>query len=139
MIFSSIQNALDTMQPAEQHGFRQCKRLGKHVVRANTVIDRFLAICVLVWVVRLDLSKPFDKVSWIQPWNALTAHGDSRQLVRIIQCLFGQQTGCVQSGSGHSTAFATGAGVRQECVLSSCLPWAMHKWIENMWKQRVRG
>ena len=72
MIFSSIQNALDTMQPAEQHGFRQGYKLEEHLVTANIEIDRFLAVGVLVWVVSLALSKTFDRVNWVQLWHAPT-------------------------------------------------------------------
>ena len=39
-----------------------------------------------VWVVSLDLSKTFDRVSWTQLWRTLKAHG-----VWIIQCLYWQQ------------------------------------------------
>ena len=39
-----------------------------------------------MWVVSLDLSKTFDRVSWTQLWRTLKAHG-----VWIIQCLYWQQ------------------------------------------------
>jgi hypothetical protein len=50
---SRIENVLDTMQVGEERGFRQGYRLEEHLVSANVVIDRFLAVGVPVcgWLV----------------------------------------------------------------------------------------
>ena len=87
MVLARVEPVLEANQPEEQHGFRG-RHLEEHLVSANLVIDKLLAVGKPVWIVSLDLSKAFDRVSWSKLWAALTAHGVSQHLVWIIQCLY---------------------------------------------------
>ena len=87
MVLARVEPVLEANQPEEQHGFRG-RRLEEHLVSANLVIDKLLAVGKPVWIVSLDLSKAFDRVSWSKLWAVLTAHGVSQHLVWIIQCLY---------------------------------------------------
>ena len=131
IVLGRVEPALETSQPEEQHGFRCGRPLEKHVVSANLVIDKLLALVKPVWIVSLDLSKAFDRVNWSKLWTALAAHGVSQHLVWIIQCLYWKQEGCVKGEVDLSNRFRINSGVRQGCVLSPTLfssvqQWAMH-------------
>ena len=133
MVLGRVKPALEASQPEEQHGLRRGRRLEKHLVSANLVIDKLLAVGKPVWIVSLDLSKAFDRVNWSKLWTALAAHGVSQHLVWIIQCLYWKQEGCVKGEVDLSTRFRINSGVRQGCVLSPTLfssvqQWAMRKW-----------
>ena len=139
MVLARVELVLEANQPEEQHGFRGGRRLEEHLVSANLVIDKLLAVGKPVWIVSLDLSKAFDRVNWSKLWAALTAHGVSQHLVWIIQCLYWKQEGCVKGDTDVSNCFPINSGVRQGCVLSpkvfsSVQQWAMRKWrldVEN--------
>ena len=117
MALARIEPVLEANQPEEQHGFRGGRRLEEHLVSANLVIDKLLAVGKPVWIVSLDLSKAFDRVNWSKLWAALTAHRVSQHLVWIIQCLYQclywKQEGCVKGDTDASNCFPINSGVRQ--------------------------
>ena len=96
MVLARVEPVLEASQLEEQHGFRCGRRLEEHLVSANLVIDKLLAVGKPVWIVSLDLSKAFDRVNWSKLWAALASHGVSQHLVWIIQCLYWKPEGCVK-------------------------------------------
>ena len=94
MVLAPVEPVWETSQPEEQHGFRCGRRLAEHLVSANLVIDKFLAVGKPVSIVSLDLSKAFDR-DWFKLWATLASHGVSQNLVWIIQCLSWTQEGRV--------------------------------------------
>ena len=44
MVLGRVEPALEASQPEEQHGFRRDRRLEEHLVSANLVIDKLLAV-----------------------------------------------------------------------------------------------
>ena len=132
MVLARVELVLEANHPEEQHGFRGGRRLEEHLVSANLVIDKLLAVGKPVWIVSLDLSKAFDRVNLSKLWAALTAHGVSQHLVWIIQCLYWKKERCVKGDTDVSNCFPINSGVRQGCVLSpklfsSVQQWAMQK------------
>ena len=120
----------DVPQPEEQHGFRKGHGIEEHLLTANLVVDKLLAVSTPIWIVSLDLSKAFDRLSWDKLWVALQAHGVSDHLVWTMQNLYMGQLGQIQGDIGDGRVFAITAGVRQGCVLSprlftATLQWAM--------------
>ena len=81
MLLARVEPALEIHQPEEQHGFRKGHRIEEHLLTANLVVDKLLAVSTPIWIVSLDLSKAFDRVSWDKLWVALQAHGVSDHLV----------------------------------------------------------
>ena len=85
-----------------------------------------------MWIVSLDLSKPFHRIDWATLWLALTEHGISEHVVWVMQCPCRNQHSRVQNGTVLSTDFQIKTGVRQGSVLSprllTVLEWAMQKW-----------
>ena len=62
MVLAQVEPVLEASQPEKQHGFRCGRRLGEHLVSANLMIDKLLAVGKPFWIVSLDLSKAFDRV-----------------------------------------------------------------------------
>ena len=137
MMLARMEPALEIHQPEEQHGFRKGHRIEEHLLTANLVVDKLLAVNTPIWIISLDLSKAFDRVRWEKLWVALQAHGVSDHLVWTMQNLYTGQLGQIQGDTGDTRVFPITAGVRQGCVLSprlftAILQWAMHKWRQRM-------
>ena len=62
--------------------------LKKHLLTANLVVDKLLAVSTPIWIISLDLSKAFDQVSWDKLWVALRLQGISDHLVWTMQNLY---------------------------------------------------
>ena len=139
MMLARVEPALEIHQPEEQHGFRKGHRIEEHLLTANLVVDKLLAVSTPIWIVSLDLSKAFDRVSWDKLWVALQAHGVSDHLVWTMQNLYTGQLGQIQGDTGDSRVFPITAGVRQGCVLSPRLFTAILQWAMQKWRQRVEN
>ena len=118
MMLARVEPALEIHQPEEQHGFRKGHRIEEHLLTANLVVDKLLAVNTPIWIISLDLSKAFDRVRWDKLWVALQAHGVSDHLVWTMPNLYTGQMGQIQGDTGDTRVFPITAGVRQGCVLS---------------------
>ena len=117
MMLARMEPALEMHEPEEQHGFRKGHQIEEHLLTANLVVDKLLAVNTPIWIISLDLSKTFDRVRWDKLWVALQAHGVSDRLVWTMQNLCTGQLGQIQGDTG-ARVFPITAGVRQGCVLS---------------------
>ena len=113
-----VEPALDIHQLQEQHRFRKGHRIEEHLLTANLVVDKLLAINTPIWIITLELSRTFDRVSWDKLWVALRAHGVSDQLVWTMQKLYNGQLGQIQNDTGDTCVFPITTGVKQGCMLS---------------------
>ena len=139
MMLARVEPALEIHQPQEQHGFRKGHRIEEHLLTANLVVDKLLAVSTPIWIISLDLSKAFDRVSWDKLWVALRAHDISDHLVWTMQNLYTGQLGQIQGDAGDRHVFPITAGVRQGCVLSPRLFTAILRWAMQKWRQRVEN
>ena len=139
MMLARMEPALEIHQPEEQHGFRKGHRIEEHLLTANLVVDKLLAINTPIWIISLDLSKAFDRVRWDKLWVALQAHGVSDHLVWTMQNLYTGQLGQIQGDTGDTRVFPITAGVRQGCVLSPRLFTAILQWAMQKWRQRMEN
>ena len=122
-----MEDSLEAMQPEEQHGFRQGKRIEEHLLTANVCLQKTLAASAPLWIISLDFSKAFDKVDWNALWSALRQHGISEHLIWILQCV----------RDVDICGFDIRRGVRQRCVLSTrlfsaVLEMALSSWCAKM-------
>ena len=72
------------MQPEEQHGFRQGRRIEGHLLTANVCLQKTLAASTPPSIISLDLSKAFDKIDWNAIRSALRQHAISEHLIFIF-------------------------------------------------------
>ena len=81
MILGRIEAVLGAHQPEEQHGFRKHRRMDEHLLSATLFLDKAWDKGIPVWIVSLDVSKAFDRVSWNALWLALRDHGVPDHLI----------------------------------------------------------
>ena len=137
LVLGRIESVLDAHQPEEQHGFRKGRRIEEHLLTANTVLDKTLAANIPLWVISIDFSKAFDRVSWTALWSALAQHGVSAHLIWILQELYAGQLGVRGDDGESSRLFQISGGVRQGCVLSPRLFCAVLQLAMGGWRRNV--
>ena len=63
LLLGRLEHTLEKHQPEEQHAFRADHRIEEHLLTAGLMLDKTKTQNVPLWVVSLDLSKAFDRVS----------------------------------------------------------------------------
>ena len=69
----------------------------------------------------IDYAKAFDCVDHNKLWKIVKEMGLPDHLIYLLRNLYAGQEATVRTGHGTTDWFQTGEGVRQGCVLSSCL------------------
>ena len=69
----------------------------------------------------LDYAKAFDCVDHNKLWTILKEMGIPGHLICLLRNLYAGQEATVRTGHGTTDWFQIGKGVRQGCILSSCL------------------
>ena len=59
LMLGRMEDSLEAMQPEEQHGFRQGRRIEEHFLTANVCLQKTLAASTPLWIISLDLFKAF--------------------------------------------------------------------------------
>ena len=68
-----------------------------------------------------DYAKAFDSVDHNKLWKILKEMGIPDHLTCLLRNLYAGQEATVRTGHGTTDWFQIGKGVRQGCILSSCL------------------
>ena len=69
----------------------------------------------------INYAKAFDCVDHNKLWNILKETGIPDYLTCLLRNLYAGQEATVRTGHGTTDWFQIGKGVRQGCILSSCL------------------
>ena len=69
----------------------------------------------------IDYAKAFDCVNHNKLWKILQEMGLPDHLTCLLRNLYAVQEATVRTGHGTTDCFQIGKGVRQGCMLSSCL------------------
>ena len=69
----------------------------------------------------IDYAKAFDCVDHNKLWKILKEMGIPDHLTCLLRNLYAGQEATVRTGHGTTDWFQIGKGVRQGCILSSCL------------------
>ena len=69
----------------------------------------------------IDYAKAFDCVDHNKLWKILKEMGIQDHLTYLLRNLYACQEATVRTGHGTTDWFQMGKGVRQGCILSSCL------------------
>ena len=137
MILGRIEAQLESTQPEEQHGFRSGRRVEEHLVTTQVLLDKLLRANVPIWIISLDLSKAFDRVSWPALWRALSQQGLSNHMIWMLQNLYRNQEGHVSANDVCGRSFPIRGGVRQGCVLSPRLFNSVFEMAMACWRASV--
>ena len=68
-----------------------------------------------------DYAKAFDCLNHIKLWKILKEMGIPDHLICLLRNLYADQEATVRTGHGTIDWFQIGKGVRQDCILSTCL------------------
>ena len=69
----------------------------------------------------IDYAKAFDCVDHNKLWKILKEMGIPDHLTRLLRNLYAGQEAAIRTGHGTTDWFQIGKGVRQGCILSTCL------------------
>ena len=87
----------------------------------QNVSEKTLLMSERTFIVFIDYSKAFDRVSHIQMFNILNDMGFPRHIVAMMQALYEKQSAIVRWNGSHTKPFFIEKGVRQGCILSPLL------------------
>ena len=74
-----------------------------------------------IYICFIDYAKAFDCVDHNKLWKILKEMGMPDHLTCLLRNLYAGQEATVRTGPGATDWFQIGKGVRQGCILSSCL------------------
>ena len=112
LVLGRIEATVEAGQLKAQHPFRAHRRIEKHLLTTNLVLDQTLALDVPVSVVSLDLPKAFDKVKWKSLWGASSKHGVSDHMLWSSQNIYYGQAGQIEHDNADGIFFSTNPRVR---------------------------
>ena len=106
--------------PDVQAGFRKGRGTRVPIANIRWIIAKAREFQKNIYVCFLDYAKAFDCVDHKKLWTILKEMGISDRLSCLLRNLYAGQEATVRTGHGTDW-FQIGKGVRQGCILSSCL------------------
>ena len=118
---ASLQQYVNHELPDVQAGFR--KRRGNRDQISNNcwIIKKAREFQKNIYICFIDYAKAFDCVDHNKLWKILKEMEIPDYLIHLLRNLYAGQEATVRSGHGPTDWFQIGKGVRQGCILSSCL------------------
>ena len=92
----------------------------------------------------IEYAKAFDDVDYHKLWKILKEMGIPDHLTCLLRNLYAGQEATVRNGHGTTDWFQVGKGVRQGCILSTCLfnlyaEYIMLGWMKHKLESRLLG
>ena len=114
-----LQQYLNHELPDVPAGFRKARETRDQIANTCWIIEKARQfhrnICFI------DYAKAFDCVDHNKLWKILQEMGLPDHLTCLLRNLYAGQEATVRTGHGTTDWFQIGKGVRQGCILSSCL------------------
>ena len=102
-------------------GFRKGRGTRDQVANTRWSIEKVREFQKNIYFCFIDYAKAFDLVDHNKLWEILKEMGIPDHLTCLLRNLYAGQEATVRTGHGITDWFQIGKGVRQGCVLSSCL------------------
>ena len=103
--------------PDVQAGFRKADL----IANIHWIIKKAKEFQENIYFCFIDYAKAFDCVDHNILWKILKEMGIPDHLTCLLRNLYAGQEATVRTGHGRTGRFQIGKGVRQSCILSSCL------------------
>ena len=103
-----------------QSGFRQGRGTSDQIASICWIIEKAREFRKTIYFCFIDYAKTFDCVDQNKLWKILKEMGIPDHLTCLLRNLYAGQEATVRTGHGADW-FQIGKGVRQGCILSSCL------------------
>ena len=107
--------------PDVQDGFRKGRGTRDQIVNICWIIEKAREFHKNIYFCFIDYAKAFDYVDHHKLWKILKEMGIPDHLTCLLRNLYAGQETTVKTGHGTTDWFQSGKGVRQGCILSSCL------------------
>ena len=107
--------------PDVQAGFRKGRGTRDQIANIRWIIEKAREFQKNIYFCFIDYSKAFDCVDHNKLWKILKEIVIPDHLTCFLRNLYAGQEATVRTGHGATDWFQIGKGVRQGCILSSCL------------------
>ena len=104
-----------------QAGFRKGRGTRDQIANICWIIEKAREFQKKVYFCFIDYAKAFDCVDHNKLWKILKEMGIPDHLTSLLRNLYAGQEATVRTGHGTTDWFQIGKGVRQGCILLSCL------------------
>ena len=123
IILNRLKDKIEFEVAEEQAGFREGRGTADMLCALQSLIEK-VGECTSVdnsvegYIVFIDYSKAFDKVSHPKLFLTMEEMGFSKHLIKLIEGLYTNQEALIRWNSNHTEPFKILKGVRQGCILS---------------------
>ena len=107
--------------PDVQSGFGKGRGTRDQIANIHWIIEKARDFQKNIYFCFIDYTKAFDCVDHNKPWKILKEMGIPDHLTYLLRNVFAGQEATLKTGYGIMEWFKIGKGVRQGCILSSCL------------------
>ena len=107
--------------PNVQAGFRKGRGTRDQIAKICWIIKKAREFQKNIYFCFIDYAKTFDCIDHNKLWKILKETGIPDHLTCLLRNLYASQEAAVRTGHGPTDWFQIGKGVRQGCILSSCL------------------
>ena len=107
--------------PDVQAGFEKGRGTRDQITNIRWIIEKAREFQKSIYFCFIDYDKAFDCVDHNKLWKILKEMEIPDHLTCLLRNLYAGQEATVRIGHGMTYCFKNGKGVRQDCVLSSCL------------------
>ena len=107
--------------PDVQASFRKGRGTRDQIANIHWIIEKARKFQKNIYFCFIDYAKAFDCVNHNKLWKILKEMGRSDHLTWLLRNLYAGQEATVRTGHETTDWLQIGKGVRQGCILSSCL------------------
>ena len=107
--------------PDVQPGFRKGRGIRDQIANIRWIMEKAREFQKNIYFCFIDYAKAFDCVDPNKLWEILQEMGILDHLTCLLRNLYAGQEATVRAEHGTTDWFQIGKGVRQGCILSSCL------------------
>ena len=133
--------------PNVQSGFRKGRGTRDQIANIHWIMEKAREFQKNIYFCFIDYAKAFDCVDHNKLWKILKEMGIPDHLTwGLLRKLYAGQEATVRTGHGTTDLFQIGKGVRQGCILSSCLfisiqstSWKTLGWKKHKLESRLLG
>ena len=116
-----LQQYVNRELPDVQAGFRKGRGTGDQIANICWIIEKARELQKNIYFCFIDYAKAFGCVDHNRLWKILKEMVIPDHLTCLLRNLYVRLEAAVRTGCGTTDWFQIGKGVRQGCILSSCL------------------
>ena len=118
---AKLQQYVNRELPDVQAGFRKGRGTRDQIANICWITEKTIEFRKNIYFCFIDYAKAFDYVDHNKLWKILKEMGIPDHLTCLLRNLYAGQEATVRTGHGTTDRFQIRKGVRQGCILSSCL------------------